>query len=132
MTLPLRLASLSQASCCWLVHYFRKMSSREQSSSSSRSRSSSSSRRSVELRVGQKWRLGKKIGSGSFGDIYLGTNTETGQEVAIKLEVTKTRHPQLLYESKVYRLLRGGAGIPNVKWYGVEGDYNVMVLDLLG
>lgn len=82
--------------------------------------------------MGQKWRLGKKIGSGSFGDIYLGTNTETGQEVAIKLEVTKTRHPQLLYESKVYRLLRGGAGIPNVKWYGVEGDYNVMVLDLLG
>lgn len=23
-------------------------------------------------------------------------------------------------------------GIPNVRWYGVEGDYNVMVLDLLG
>ena len=109
------------------------MSRNESSSSRSRSSSSSSSsRRSVELRVGQKWRLGKKIGSGSFGDIYLGTNTETGQEVAIKLEVTKTRHPQLLYESKVYRLLRGGAGIPNVKWYGVEGDYNVMVLDLLG
>lgn len=24
------------------------------------------------------------------------------------------------------------AGIPNIRWYGVEGDYNVMVLDLLG
>lgn len=24
------------------------------------------------------------------------------------------------------------AGIPNMRWYGVEGDYNVMVLDLLG
>lgn len=23
-------------------------------------------------------------------------------------------------------------GIPTVRWYGVEGDYNVMVLDLLG
>ena len=23
-------------------------------------------------------------------------------------------------------------GIPNIRWYGVEGDYNVMVLDLLG
>jgi casein kinase 1/casein kinase I family protein HRR25 len=23
-------------------------------------------------------------------------------------------------------------GIPNVRWYGIEGDYNVMVLDLLG
>ena len=24
------------------------------------------------------------------------------------------------------------AGIPNVRWFGIEGDYNVMVLDLLG
>lgn len=24
------------------------------------------------------------------------------------------------------------AGIPNVKWFGVEGDYNVLVMDLLG
>lgn len=27
---------------------------------------------SMELRVGNKYRLGRKIGSGSFGDIYLG------------------------------------------------------------
>merc|ERR1712098_407376 len=26
----------------------------------------------------------------------------------------------------------GGGGVPNVHWYGVEGDYNVMVIDLLG
>ena len=26
----------------------------------------------VELRVANKYRLGRKIGSGSFGDIYLG------------------------------------------------------------
>lgn len=24
------------------------------------------------------------------------------------------------------------AGIPNVRWFGVEGDYNVLVMDLLG
>ena len=99
---------------------------------SSDSRKSSSSRRTMELRVGQKYRLGKKIGSGSFGDIYLGTNIEDGNEVAIKLESVKTRHPQLLYESKIYRLLSGGLGIPHIRWYGQEGDYNVMVMDLLG
>ncbi|CAG05943.1 unnamed protein product [Tetraodon nigroviridis] len=27
----------------------------------------------MELRVGNRYRLGRKIGSGSFGDIYLGT-----------------------------------------------------------
>ncbi|KAJ8612350.1 hypothetical protein CTAYLR_008372 [Chrysophaeum taylorii] len=86
----------------------------------------------MELRVGKKYRLGKKIGSGSFGDIYLGTNLTSGEEVAIKLESVKTKHPQLLYESKIYRILHGGVGVSNVRWYGVEGDYNVMVMDLLG
>jgi hypothetical protein len=28
--------------------------------------------------------------------------------VAIKLESVKTKHPQLLYESKIYRILHGG------------------------
>mmetsp|Transcript_29224 Transcript_29224/g.93620 ORF Transcript_29224/g.93620 Transcript_29224/m.93620 type:complete len:469 (-) Transcript_29224:894-2300(-) len=86
----------------------------------------------MELRVGKKYRLGRRIGSGSFGDIYLGTNLTTGEEVAIKLESVKSKHPQLIYESKIYRILTGGLGIPNVRYYGVEGDYNVMVLDLLG
>ncbi|AQK92616.1 Putative casein kinase family protein [Zea mays] len=52
--------------------------------------------------------------------------------VGRKLENVKTKHPQLLYESKLYRILQGGTGIPNVKWFGVEGDYNVLVMDLLG
>eukprot|EP00742_Colponemidia_sp_Colp-10_P000389 GILJ01000426.1.p1 GENE.GILJ01000426.1~~GILJ01000426.1.p1 ORF type:complete len:421 (+),score=64.69 GILJ01000426.1:102-1364(+) len=86
----------------------------------------------MELRVGGKYRMGRKIGSGSFGDIYLGTNITTGEEVAIKLESVKTKHPQLLYESKLYKYFQGGVGLPNVHWYGVEGDYNVMVIDLLG
>lgn len=34
----------------------------------------------MELRVGNKYRLGRKIGSGSFGDIYLGTNISTMEE----------------------------------------------------
>ncbi|XP_077254196.1 casein kinase 1-like protein 2 [Tasmannia lanceolata] len=86
----------------------------------------------MEPRVGNKFRLGRKIGSGSFGEIYLGTNIQTNEEVAIKLENVKTKHPQLLYESKLYRILQGGTGIPNVRWFGVEGDYNVLVMDLLG
>jgi len=40
----------------------------------------------------------------------------------MKLESAKTRHPQLAYEYKVYRLLNGGVGIPNVLWFGKEGD----------
>ncbi|CAM8940659.1 unnamed protein product [Rhodiola kirilowii] len=82
--------------------------------------------------IGGKFKLGRKIGCGSFGELYLGINVETGEEVAIKLESTKTRHPQLHYESKLYMILQGGTGIPHLKWYGVEDEYNVMVIDLLG
>ncbi|CAI0435996.1 unnamed protein product [Linum tenue] len=88
----------------------------------------------MEILLGNKYRLGRKIGSGSFGDIYLGTDIQTNEEVAIKLENAKSNKPQLLYESAVYRLLQGGKGVPNVRWSGVEpgANYNVLVMDLLG
>ncbi|WCJ38298.1 casein kinase I [Euphorbia peplus] len=82
--------------------------------------------------VGGKFKLGRKIGSGSFGELYLGVNVQTGEEVAVKLESVKTKHPQLHYESKLYMLLQGGTGIPHLKWFGVEAEYNIMVIDLLG
>lgn len=55
-----------------------------------------------------------------------------GVDVAIKLEKTRNKHPQLLYESKIYRILCGGVGIPYAHWFGVETNYNVLVMDLLG
>ncbi|KAK8290197.1 hypothetical protein V6Z11_D07G242500 [Gossypium hirsutum] len=82
--------------------------------------------------IGGKFKLGRKIGSGSFGELYLGVNVQTKEEVAVKLESAKTKHPQLHYESKLYMLLQGGTGIPHLKWFGIEADYNVMVIDLLG
>lgn len=44
-----------------------------------------------------------------------------------------------MYEAKLYKLMQGEgkarakvAGIPNVVWCGVEGEHNVMVMELLG
>ena len=51
------------------------------------------------------------------------------------LENAQTKHPQLLYEAKIYKLLQNaqaGKASPPSDEYGVEGDYNVLVLDLLG
>ena len=45
---------------------------------------------------------------------YLGMNTKRHEPVAIKLEQTKTKHPQLLYESKLYTALQGGGTILNI------------------
>ncbi|PHT39054.1 Casein kinase I isoform alpha, partial [Capsicum baccatum] len=59
-------------------------------------------------------------------------NLRNGEEVAVKLESTKPEHPQLHHESELYRLLQGGTGIPHLEWFGVEGEYRAMVIDLLG
>ncbi|KAJ6623133.1 kinase-like protein [Mycena sp. CBHHK59/15] len=76
-----------------------------------------SSSHRLDLRVGEStgW---QKDWFGLFGDIYLGINIISGEEVAIKLESVKAKHPQLEYESKVYKTLAGGVGVPFVRWFG--------------
>jgi casein kinase I family protein HRR25 len=44
------------------------------------------------------------------GDIYLGVNIISGEEVAIKLESVKAKHPQLEYEAKVYKVRTSYSG----------------------
>eukprot|EP00929_Paragymnodinium_shiwhaense_P047196 TRINITY_DN23938_c0_g1_i1.p1 TRINITY_DN23938_c0_g1~~TRINITY_DN23938_c0_g1_i1.p1 ORF type:complete len:376 (+),score=100.65 TRINITY_DN23938_c0_g1_i1:135-1262(+) len=85
-----------------------------------------------EVRINGKFSIGKRIGTGSFGDVHVGVNTETNEGVAIKLESVKASVPQLIYEAKLYRLIGRLRGLPQIYWYGVEGDYNVMVIELLG
>jgi casein kinase 1 len=56
-------------------------------------------------RIGKRFLLGHKVGNGSFGTIYAGKNMVTNEDVAIKLEPLKTRAPQLLYESRLYKMI---------------------------
>ncbi|XP_030541728.1 casein kinase 1-like protein 3 isoform X1 [Rhodamnia argentea] len=86
----------------------------------------------MERVVGGKYKLGRKIGSGSFGEIFLATDVDTFEMVAVKIENNRTKHPQLLYEAKLYSILQGGSGISSIKWSGVDGEDNVAVLELLG
>lgn len=84
------------------------------------------------MRIANKFQIRRKIGSGSFGDIYLGVNIISGEEVAIKLENIFSKHPQLEYEARVYKTLAGGTGIPFIRWFGSQNEYNALVMDLLG
>ncbi|KAE9976570.1 bifunctional choline kinase/ethanolamine kinase cki1 [Venturia inaequalis] len=95
--------------------------------------------------VGVHYRVGKKIGEGSFGVLFEGTNLLNNQQVAIKFEPRKSDAPQLRDEYRTYKILvgcpcneqlrlktRGNPGIPNVYYFGQEGLHNILVIDLLG
>uniref|UniRef100_A0A060TDJ1 non-specific serine/threonine protein kinase n=1 Tax=Blastobotrys adeninivorans TaxID=409370 RepID=A0A060TDJ1_BLAAD len=82
--------------------------------------------------VGVHYRVGKKIGEGSFGVIFEGTNLLNNQQVAIKFEPRKSDAPQLRDEYRTYKILVGCVGIPNVYYFGQEGLHNILVIDLLG
>jgi serine/threonine protein kinase len=76
------------------------------------------------------YKIGRKIGSGSFGDVY--HCRRDGKEYAVKLERISSKRAQLHHEWKLYGALSGGPGIPKVYWYGTAGKYNVLVMELLG
>ncbi|KAI0928712.1 bifunctional choline kinase/ethanolamine kinase cki1 [Taiwanofungus camphoratus] len=82
--------------------------------------------------VGVHYRVGKKIGEGSFGVIFEGTNLLNSQTVAIKFEPRKAEAPQLRDECRSYRILAGCPGIPQIYHFGQEGLHNILVIDLLG
>ncbi|XP_029654342.1 casein kinase I-like [Octopus sinensis] len=82
--------------------------------------------------VANRYRLIKKIGSGSFGKIYSAHDSMTGHQVAVKVESSQSRHPQLHFESKIYRFLQGDPGIPFFWDYVEENCHNILVIDLLG
>ncbi|KAG5490977.1 hypothetical protein JIQ42_00863 [Leishmania sp. Namibia] len=84
---------------------------------------------------GGRFRVGRRIGGGSFGEIFEGVDTRTGEMVAIKVERAKTAHPQLLTESQHYSLFsqgRAAAYMPTIFGYSSESDFNVMAMELMG
>jgi len=85
------------------------------------------------VKLGQNYKIvmSKKLGAGAFGEIYYGQNLKTKEEVAVKMESTKAKSLQLSVEYKILSQLQG-EGIPKAHFLSVVGEYNAMVMDLLG
>ena len=75
----------------------------------------------------------KKLGSGSFGNIYLGLNIQTNKKIAIKCEsVCETNNLLLKKEANILKYLQNSFGIPEFYSYIEKEKYNFMLFELLG
>ena len=64
-------------------------------------------------------------------DLYYGRDIKRKEEVAITLEKKGCLNPTLFEEAKIYKKLQGGLGIPKLRWYGEQGNCNILITDLL-
>nr|CDS27484.1 casein kinase I delta [Hymenolepis microstoma] len=101
-----------------------------------RTSSSNSVNSANEFVINQEWKLIKRIGSGSFGEIFLSLNKKTKVEAAAKLEIIKFGNPsQLKLEYDLLKRLNNAAGITKIYWFGKDGVqnlYTVLIMELLG
>ena len=93
-----------------------------------------------QVKIRRRFKLQEQLGAGAFGEIFGGVDMQTGRQVAIKLEPVDAEHPQLAYEARVYNQLNAAlppsphvnVGIPRMLYNGVEGIYNVLVMERKG
>jgi len=80
--------------------------------------------------INERYIFEKKIGMGSFGSVYRGRNIISNDGVAIKFEATTAKLPTLLWESKILNHLSGTLGVVKLRYFGVESNKNIIVMDL--
>lgn len=87
--------------------------------------------------VSNEYEIIKKVGSGSFGEVYLTKMLSTGKLVASKIEEKKTsrNNSKIFDEYKIYKKLElkeVKKGIPKIYTYYETPKFNVLVMELLG
>ncbi|XP_068641039.1 casein kinase 1-like protein HD16 isoform X2 [Aristolochia californica] len=100
----------------------------------------------VQVGGSPMYRIERKLGKGGFGQVYVGrrispppggierTTGPGAVEVALKFEhrTSKGCNYGPPYEWQVYNTLGGSHGVPRAHFKGRQGDYYVMVMDMLG
>lgn len=82
--------------------------------------------------VCENYKLLGYIGRGSFGIVYSALDITNETTVAVKVEHVSAKPPQLESEYKLYKRFLDSPNSPKAIFFGMEGDYRVFVLELLG
>ena len=77
----------------------------------------------------KKYHCIKKLGEGSFGRIYEGVYNS--EHFALKFEDINSNSNLLESEASIMNYLKG-PNIPNVRSYGTSGNYNILIMQLMG
>jgi serine/threonine protein kinase len=75
------------------------------------------------------------IGQHNTGDIYSGFDLHNGEAVALKSEPHSHRLHVLQHEYQIYKSLGANVrvvGLPEIKYFGIDQQDQVMVMQLLG
>ncbi len=81
----------------------------------------------------KRYKIGKKIGKGSFGEVYKGIDIITNQQIAIKIEpIVKDKFSILQEEIKIYEKIQKCYHVPQVIWHGQTDTNRILVMDLYG
>jgi serine/threonine protein kinase len=87
-------------------------------------------------RIGNgKYEIDKKLGAGCFGEVWLGHDSTTKEHVAVKFEDFQGHALQLEHEVEILKVLsKNGVpqGFTECLYWGHEGRYHCMVMELLG
>ncbi|KAI8825978.1 kinase-like domain-containing protein [Fimicolochytrium jonesii] len=84
------------------------------------------------VRIADRWDVSRKIGSGSFGDVFAGEDVITQEKVAIKRELASAPYPLIKHEYGMYQEFVHVEGFPQIKYGGIEGPYHIIVMERLG
>ncbi|OHT01006.1 Casein kinase I isoform delta-like protein [Tritrichomonas foetus] len=83
-------------------------------------------------KIGGCFIIQKKIGSGSFGQIYVCKDSRNNKNYAMKIESLTSKFRQLAYEAYIYKILNGFPNVPHLHLYKSEKEQNILIVDLLG
>ena len=82
-----------------------------------------------------RWRVGRLLGRGRFGEVYAGIEQTSGTSVAIKVEQEPSqpgKRSRLRREARVHTALEGAPGWSQLHWHGAANGVRALVSDRLG